>query len=101
MIAALKGKGVPVIWVGLPAIRGTKASSDMSYLDELYRERAERAGIIYVDIWDGFVDEDGDFAMQGPDFEGQTRRLRTADGVYFTKAGAIKIASYVDRELHG
>jgi uncharacterized protein len=90
---------VPVIWIGLPAIRGTKASSDISYLDELYRERAERAGIIYVDIWDGFVDEDGDFAMQGPDFEGQTRRLRTADGVYFTKAGAVKLASYVDREL--
>jgi hypothetical protein len=99
MIAALKSKGVPVIWVGLPAIRGTKATSDMSYLDELYRERAERAGIIYVDIWDGFVDEDGDFAMQGPDFEGQIRRLRTADGVHFTKAGAVKIASYVDREL--
>src|SRR5215468_9530616 len=99
MIAALKSKDVPVIWVGLPAIRGTKASSDISYLDELYRERAERAGIIYLDIWDGFIDEDGDFAMQGPDFEGQTRQLRTADGVYFTKAGAVKIASYVDREL--
>src|SRR4029077_10854637 len=99
MIAALKSKGVPVIWVGLPAIRGTKATSDMSYLDELYRERAERAGIIYVDIWDGFVDEDGDYAVQGPDFEGQIRRLRTADGVHFTKAGAVKIASYVDREL--
>jgi hypothetical protein len=99
MIAALKSKGVPVIWVGLPAIRGTKATGDISYLDELYRERAERAGIVYVDIWDGFVDEDGDFAMQGPDFEGQIRRLRTADGVYFTKAGAVKIASYVDREL--
>jgi uncharacterized protein len=99
MIAALKSKGVPVIWVGLPAIRGSKATSDMSYLDELYRERAERAGIVYVDIWDGFVDEDGDYAVQGPDFEGQIRRLRTADGVYFTKAGAVKIASYVDREL--
>ena len=99
MIAVLKSKGVPVIWVGLPAIRGTKATSDMSYLDELYRERAEKAGVIYVDIWDGFVDEDGDYAMQGPDFEGQTRRLRTADGVYFTKAGAVKLASYVDREL--
>jgi uncharacterized protein len=99
MIAALKSKGVPVIWVGLPAIRGTKATSDMSYLDELYRGRAERAGIIYVDIWDGFVDEDGDYAVQGPDFEGQIRRLRTADGVHFTKAGAVKIASYVDREL--
>ena len=99
MMAALKSKGVPVIWVGLPAIRGTKASSDLSYLDELYRERAERAGVVYVDVWDGFVDDQGRYAVQGPDFEGQTRRLRASDGVYFTKAGAVKLASYVDREL--
>jgi hypothetical protein len=33
MIAALKSKGVPVVWVGLPAIRGTKATSDINYLD--------------------------------------------------------------------
>ena len=85
MIAALKSKGVPVIWVGLPAIRGTKATSDMSYLDELYRERAERAGIIYVDIWDGFVDEDGNYAMQGLDCgrsksgNGDPNRTTTAD----------------------
>ena len=101
MIAALKSKGVPIVWVGLPAIRGTKSSSDLSYLDELYRERAEKAGIAYVDIWDGFVDEQGRFAVQGPDFEGQIRRLRAADGVHFTKAGAVKLASYVDHELRG
>jgi hypothetical protein len=99
MIAALKSKGAPIVWVGLPAIRGPKSTSDISYLDELYRERAEKAGIVYVDIWDGFVDDQGRYAVQGPDFEGQTRRLRTADGLYFTKAGAVKLASYVDREL--
>lgn len=99
MIAALKAKDVPVFWVGLPALRGTKSTSDMAYLDELYRERAERAGIYYVDIWDGFVDDQGRYAVDGPDYEGQTRRLRTADGVHFTKAGAVKLASYVDQEL--
>jgi uncharacterized protein len=99
MINALKSKGVPIVWVGLPAIRGPKSTSDMGYLDELYRGRAERAGIVYVDIWDGFVDDQGRYAVQGPDFEGQIRRLRTADGVHFTKAGAVKLASYVDREL--
>jgi uncharacterized protein len=99
MINALKTKGVPIVWVGLPAIRGAKSTSDMGYLDELYRGRAERAGIVYVDIWDGFVDDQGRYALQGPDFEGQIRRLRTADGVHFTKAGAVKLASYVDREL--
>ncbi len=99
MINALKSKGVPIVWVGLPAIRGTKSTGDMNYLDELYRARAEKAGIVYVDIWDGFVDEQGRYAVQGPDFEGQIRRLRTADGVHFTKAGAVKLASYVDHEL--
>jgi uncharacterized protein len=99
MIAALKSKGVPVLWVGLPAIRGTKSTSDMLYLDELYRARAEKAGIVYVDIWDGFVDDQGRYAQQGPDFQGQTRRLRTYDGVNFTKSGAEKLAHYVEHEL--
>ena len=98
-IAALKSAGVPVLWVGLPSQRGPKSSGDSSYLNEIYRSRAEKAGIVYVDIWDGFVDEAGRFAPQGPDYEGQIRRLRTGDGVYFTKFGARKLAHYVEREL--
>src|ERR1700730_11253597 len=99
MIAALKTRGVPIMWVGLPAIRGAKSTSDMNYLNELYRARAEKVGITYVDIWDGFVDDQGRYAQEGPDFEGQTRRLRTYDGVYFTKAGAEKLGHYVEHEL--
>ena len=99
MIAILKTKGVPVIWVGLPAVRGAKATSDTLFLDSLYRDAAAKAGITYVDVWDGFVDEAGRFLQQGPDFEGQIRRLRSYDGVYFTKAGARKLAHYVEREI--
>ena len=98
-IAALKSKGVPVIWVGLPPIRGARSSGDTAYLNELYRARAERAGIKYVDVWDGFVDEAGKYSNYGPDYEGQVRRLRSSDGVFFTKAGAIKLARYVEQEL--
>jgi hypothetical protein len=98
-IAALKSGGVPVIWVGLPSQRDMDAAADSSYLNELYRSQAEKAGIVYVDIWDGFVDEDGKFSSQGPDYLGQTRRLRTSDGVYFTKFGARKLAHYVEREI--
>ncbi|MBV8927443.1 MAG: DUF459 domain-containing protein, partial [Bradyrhizobium sp.] len=99
MIAAVKSKGVPVIWVGLPAIRGPKGSSDMLFLDSLYREAAGKAGITYVDVWDGFVDERGLLLQKGPDFEGQIRQLRSYDGVYFTKPGARKLAHYVEREI--
>src|SRR5581483_5636050 len=42
-IAALKSKNVPVFWVGLPAIRGAKSTADTSYLNNLYRARAQRA----------------------------------------------------------
>jgi uncharacterized protein len=99
MIAVLKSKGVPVVWVGLPAVRGVKATADTLFLDSLYREASNKAGITYVDVWDGFVDEAGRFLQQGPDFEGQIRRLRSYDGVYFTKAGARKLAHYAEREI--
>jgi uncharacterized protein len=98
-IAALKGKGVPVFWVGLPSIRGTKSTADTVYLNDLYRARAERAGVNYIDVWDGFVDEAGKYSNFGPDYEGQIRRLRSNDGVYFTKSGARKLAHYVEREV--
>jgi hypothetical protein len=99
MVAVVKSKGVPVIWVGLPAIRGGKGPSDMLFLDSLYREAAGKAGITYVDVWDGFVDERGLMMQKGPDFEGQIRQLRSYDGVYFTKYGARKLAHYVEREI--
>ena len=41
----------------------------------------------------------GRYSPQGPDYEGQIRRLRTGDGVYFTKFGARKLAHYVEREV--
>jgi hypothetical protein len=98
-IAALKSKGVPVVWVGLPAVRRENAATDHIYLNELYKARVEKAGLTFVDVWDGFVDESGRYAQQGPDFEGQTRRLRSGDGIHFTQAGARKLAHYVEREI--
>jgi hypothetical protein len=98
-IAALKTSGVPVFWVGLPPLRGQKSAADIPFLNDLYRSRADKAGIIYIDVWDAFLDEDGRYAQFGPDVQGQTRRLRTSDGVYFTQAGARKLAHYVEREV--
>jgi hypothetical protein len=98
-IASMKISGVPVFWVGLPPLRGPKSAVDIPFLNDLYRSRADKAGIIYVDVWDGFVDEDRRYAPSGPDVEGQTRRLRTSDGAFFTQAGARKLAHYVEREV--
>lgn len=98
-IGVLKSKGVPVFWVGLPPLLGARSTADMQYLNDLFRSHAEKAGIAYIDVGDGFADDAGRFTMQGPDYEGQIRRLRTPDGVYFTPAGARKLAHYVEREI--
>jgi uncharacterized protein len=99
MIAALNTSGVPVLWIGLPAMRGARTTGDNGYLNELYRKRAEKAGITYVNIWDGFIDDQTQYTAQGPDFEGQIRRLRSSDGVHFTKYGAEKLAHYIEHEV--
>jgi hypothetical protein len=69
---------VPVLWVGLPAVRGAKATADTAFWIRSIAMRPARPGITYVDVWDGFVDEAGRFLQQGPDFEGQIRRLRSS-----------------------
>jgi uncharacterized protein len=78
---------------------GARSTADMQYLNDLFSRHAEKAGITYIDVWDGFSDNAGRFTMQGPDYEGQIRRLRTPDGVYFTPAGARKLAHFVEREI--
>jgi len=99
MIAALRTANVPVLWVGIPAVRGTRSTSDMQYLNDIIRPRVEKAGLIFVNVWDGFVDERGQFMHRGPDETGQIRQLRTHDGVHFTRFGARKLAHYVERDL--
>jgi len=97
-ISLLKSKGVPVFWVGLPPAKNIRAA-DIGFLNDLFREHAEKAGIGYIDVWDAFVDEDGDFTMRGPDVNGQTRLLRAADGLNFTKPGARKLALNLERDV--
>lgn len=99
MIAAVRTAGVPVLWVGVPAVRGAKSTADLQYLNDIIRPRVEKAGFIFVNVWDGFVDERGNFMQRGPDETGQIRVLRTPDGVHFTRFGARKLAHYVERDL--
>ncbi|MDQ0468258.1 SGNH/GDSL hydrolase family protein [Labrys wisconsinensis] len=99
MLAQLKAKGIKTVWVGLPPMRSPSLSAGMVSFNAIYRERCEAAGCTYVDIWDSFVNDDGDYAVSGPDLNGQITKLRLGDGVHFSKAGAQVAAHYVEREL--
>src|SRR5690606_7507850 len=54
----------------------------------------------FVDIWEGFVDENGAFTFTGPDMNGQNVRLRASDGINLTQAAKRKIAFYLERPLN-
>lgn len=98
-LLGLKLGGRPVFLVGLPPVDDAAGSTRNQTLNALLKERAERAGVTYVDVWDGFVDENGQFTLSGPAVDGQRRRLRAANGSGFTRAGGRKLAFFVDREL--
>ncbi|MEM8878332.1 MAG: SGNH family hydrolase [Pseudomonadota bacterium] len=92
-------RGIPLVWIGVPPMRQESLSSDMLFFNQLYRNQADLAGHRYVDTWLGFVDENGRFARSGPDVTGQIRRLRTDNGIQFTRAGYRKLAFYTERPL--
>jgi len=98
-LAKLKEKSIPIYVMGMPPVSSPRASADMQYVNEILRERTARAGVRYVDVWEGFIDEQGQFASSGAAMDGQMRRLRLSDGVHFTRPGSRKLAHYVERDL--
>ena len=96
---AVRDKSIPLIWVGMPAFKSSNMTSDMLAFNDIYRRVAENVKGEFVDVWDGFVDESGAFVMSGPDVNGQPVKLRSNDGINFTKAGKRKLAFYAEKPL--
>lgn len=99
IIELFDDRGVPLYWVSLPPVASGRLNQDYAYFNELYRERAYRHGIQFVDIWNSFVDEAGNYTATGPDINGERRQLRAEDGLHFTSAGNRKLAHFVAREI--
>ena len=99
VIHAFKEKNIPLVWVGLPMMKAERFSADMGQINEIYRASAASAGVPFIDIWDIFADDHGQYSAFGPDVNGQNVKLRAADGVHFTSAGARKVAHFVEGEI--
>lgn len=99
IVDTLKVYGRPFFWVGAPPMRDDGATTDMTHFNDLFKAKTTEAGGHFVDIWNGFADEDGNYISSGPDVDGQLRALRTGDGINFTRAGRLKLAFYVDRDI--
>ncbi len=102
-VAAVAGlfqdRHVPLTWVGLPIVGDADLSAKFVVLNEIIRDRAVKAGATYVDSWEAFSDEAGQYSGSGPDLNGRIVKLRAADGIDFTRAGERKLASFVEGDI--
>jgi len=99
VVKALKAGDAAVYWVGLPIMRRGDANAAAVAINEVVRERCYLNGVKYVDVYQGFADEDGGYSPYGPDITGKSRLLRTGDGVHMTEAGYVKLAHFLEREV--
>jgi hypothetical protein len=97
--SAFRDRKIPLVWVGLPVLKSERLAEDALAFNELYRTHAGKLGATYLDVWEAFADETGAYSASGPDINGQIVKLRAADGIHFTKAGARKLAHFVEPEI--
>src|SRR5690606_33619357 len=70
-----------------------------SQISNLQKMASLAGGAAYVDIYERFVGEDGQYASYGPHVNGQNARRRKDDGIHFATAGADKLAFYISQSL--
>jgi hypothetical protein len=99
VLAPFQNAHIPLAWVGLPPMRSEKFNAAVIKLNEIYREEVEKAGDKYIDIWDAFTDQNGQYDAFGPNIDGQSVKLRGIDGIHLTKAGSRKLAHFLEAEI--
>ncbi len=90
---------IPVFWVGLAPMQDPSLSAHASQVTAIFQENVTLAGGVFVDVWDSFSTEDGQYAKRGPDINGRDKQLRLKNGIGFTRAGYRKVAFFVEQEL--
>ena len=99
LMKTLKSETRHVFWVGLPIVQSAGMARDFSQFNNIYASSAKAHRINYIDVWQLFRDENGDYTSFGPDVRGVERRLRNDDGLHFTVAGQNRLAQVVAKHI--
>ena len=99
VLSPFQAARIPIAWVGMPPMRTDRFNADIVKLNEVDRAEVEKQGVKYIDIWDAFADQNGQYDASGPNVDGQIVKLRGPDGIHFTKAGGRKVAPFLEAEI--
>lgn len=86
-IGRFRSRGIPLVWVGLPVMRGETFSQNVRFLNDIYRQAAAETGTPFVDLWPLTVNADGDYSAYLGEREGRPWKLRSDDGIHFSPRG--------------
>lgn len=95
----LRDTGKPVFWVGQAPVERPQLNDFLDYANGVAKQAAEANGLTFVDVWNGFTDDEGGYTAFGADVDGRERRLRADDGISFTRTGQRKLAYFVEQEI--
>ncbi|MBX4335426.1 SGNH/GDSL hydrolase family protein [Bartonella raoultii] len=96
---SLHSSGKPWFWIGQPIFQNSDLTQKIKIFNTLYKNITEATGGYFIDLWNGFIDEKGQFSFSGYNKDGNIVRLRTNDGINFTSEGKKKLASYLEKKL--
>jgi len=99
LLKTLKKKRIGVYWLGVPILKSSLASEEMQIINAIVRDRTYLSGVKFVDTWNAFADQSGQYSPYGPDLAGKVRPLREGDGAWFTQAGYQKLAHFAEVEI--
>ena len=69
-VSAVHGANKPLIWVGLPPMAKDDVSTAMGQISSDQRLAVFAGGADFLDIYDKFVDDSGNYTATGPDLNG-------------------------------
>ena len=98
IIAAFESGKTKVIWVGLPYPRREDYQGPYRLISDSQMAAAKRGSVAFVDIWKSFL-VDGKYSSFGMDVDDKKVLIRAEDGIHFTEAGYIKVASLLSADI--
>jgi hypothetical protein len=85
-----------VYWVGLPIMRDDRFTQRVIGFNRVYEEEAaQRADVVYVDIFELFQDENSEYSTYLRTDSGDLLDMRMEDGAHFSWNGAYRLSGFV------
>jgi uncharacterized protein len=99
LLGVIKAAGAKAFWVNLPPMAKPNFDADMKVISDLQSARVVAAGVNFIDIRPIFSSADGAMLWQDTDPNGNPRRLRTREGIAFTRQGNDVVADVVMKAM--